>query len=32
VPLAAGDNLVTLQHTASDVGSVNVDHLALVGG
>jgi alpha-glucosidase len=32
LPLAAGDNLITLQHSARDVGSVNVDHLALVGG
>jgi glucan 1,6-alpha-isomaltosidase len=30
--LAAGDNLITVQHSERDVGSVNVDHLALVGG
>jgi alpha-glucosidase len=29
LPLAAGDNLVTLRHASSDLGSVNVDHLAL---
>ena len=32
LPLAAGDNLITVQRSLSDVGSVNVDHLALVGG
>jgi hypothetical protein len=32
VPLAAGDNLVTLQHSDSDLGSVNVDYLHLVKG
>jgi alpha-glucosidase len=31
LPLATGDNLITLQHAPSDVGSVNVDHLALMG-
>jgi hypothetical protein len=31
LPLAAGDNLITLQHSVGDMGSVNVDHLALVG-
>ena len=31
LPLAAGDNLITIQHSARDAGSVNVDHLALVG-
>ncbi len=29
--LASGDNLVTLAHGADDLGSVNVDHLALQG-
>jgi hypothetical protein len=32
LPLAAGDNLITLQHTAADAGSVNVDYIALVKG
>jgi hypothetical protein len=32
LPLTAGDNLVTLQHSADDVGSVNVDYIALVKG
>jgi glucan 1,6-alpha-isomaltosidase len=31
LPLAAGDNLITVHHSVGDVGSVNVDHLALVG-
>jgi glucan 1,6-alpha-isomaltosidase len=31
LPLVAGDNLITVHHSANDVGSVNVDHLALVG-